>query len=223
MRKCAIGVIGLAVVAVLAAGCSDKSGNLSSPDPRERSRAIQAAASAAGDKAVEQIAPLVRHEDSQTASEAVMALGRMASPRACETLRQVMTTETRPAIRQTALTSLAQRAEPEAIEAIREALVRDPVPEVRGDAAVALARAGTINDVPVLAAAAGRETDPRATQSQVLAMEYLVGVRFPPPDPKMTPEQRREQLQRIRTTAMRLAEARKNKLPRGGVCKDTPR
>jgi len=222
MRKCVIGVIGLAVAAVLAAGCSEKSGNLSSSDPKERSQAIRAVASAANDKAVEQIVPLVRHEDPQTASEAVAALGRMASPRACETLRQVVTTETRPEIRRAAVMSLAQRAEPEAVEAIREALVRDPVPEVRGDAAVALATAGTINDVPALAAAAGRETDPKVTRYQVLAMEHLTGVKFPPLDPKMTPEQRREQLQRIRTTAVHLAEARKNKIPLGAPCKHTP-
>jgi hypothetical protein len=83
---------------------------------------------------------------------------------------------------------------------------------------VGLAKAGSIDEVPVLVAAAGRETDPRTTQYQVLAMEYLIGVQFPQFDPKMTPEQRREQLQRIRATALRLAEARKKNIPLGS-CK----
>jgi HEAT repeat protein len=215
MLKC---VIGLAAMAVLAAGCSDKTGNLSSSDPKERAQALQAVTAAADEKAMEKIAALARHENVQTASAAVEALGRISSPKACETLRQVMTTEQRPEVRRVAVNSLSQRKEEQAVETLRETLVRDPAPEVRGEAAVGLAKAGSIDDVPVLVAAAGRETDPKATRSQVLAMEYLIGVKFPQPDPKMTPEQRREQLQRIRTTALRLAEARKNKIPQGG-CK----
>ena len=215
-------MIALAAVVVLAAaGCAEKSGNLSSSDSKERAQALRAVTAAADEKAVEKIAELARHEDVRTATSAVAALGRISSARACETLRQVMATEQRPEVRRAAVIGLAQRKEEQAVETLRETLVRDPAPEVRGEAAVGLAKAGSIDDVPVLVAAAGRETDPRAAQYQVLAMAYLTGVQFPQPDPKMTPEQRREQLQRIRTTALRLAEARKKNIPLGG-CKHTP-
>jgi HEAT repeat protein len=216
MRKCAI-VLAAAMLA--AAGCSEKP-SLTSSDPKERARAIQAAVKVADEKTVEQVVALTRNEDVQTAASAVAALGRMSSPRAAETLRQVVAADTRAEVRLAAVQGLSQRTEPKAVEALRETLVRDPAPEVRGEAALGLAKAGTIEDVPVLAGAVGREADPKVARKQELAMEYLIGVRFPPPDPTMTPAQRRERVQRIRTTAMRLAEARKNKIPLGNPCKD---
>jgi HEAT repeat protein len=218
MRKC---LIVLAAVVLMGAGCEDKTKNLSSSDSKERAQAISAVSAAADEKTVEKVAAMVRSDNVQTASSAVLALAKISSPRAVETLRQVVVADQRPEVRQAAVISLSQRTEPEAAEMLRDTLVRDKSPEVRGEAAVGLAMAGNIEDVQVLANAAGRETDPKVTRRQVLAMEHLIGVKFPQPDPKMTPEQRKAQMQRIRTTAMRLAEARKNNIPLGS-CKHTP-
>ncbi|MCX5682152.1 MAG: hypothetical protein NT049_00485, partial [Planctomycetota bacterium] len=64
-------MIALAAAAVLAAaGCSEKTGNLSSSDPKERALALRAVTAKADDKAVEKIAALARHEDAGTASAA---------------------------------------------------------------------------------------------------------------------------------------------------------
>jgi HEAT repeat protein len=211
-------VIGLAAVAMLVgAGCSGSgSGPLSSSDPKEVVK--QAAASAGDERAVERVAPLVRDQDAQTAAAAIVALSRMPSPKACETLRQVVATDQRPEVRRAAVAGLAQRTEPAAAEALRDTLTRDQAAEVREEAAQGLARVGTIDDVSVLANAAGRETNPKVAQSEVQVMGRLLGVKFPPPDPKQSPEQRKEHLQRARTTAVRLAEMRKNGIPAGG-CK----
>jgi HEAT repeat protein len=214
-------LIVLAAAAALAAGCSDKSKQGSSPAD-ERTREIEAAARAGDDKAVEKIAPLVRHEDAQTATAAVTALARMASPKACETLQQVVLADTRPEVRRAAVAGLSQRTEPRAVEAISQAMVRDVSPEVRSDAALGLARAGTVKDVPTLANAVESEQDPKVARTQVLAMERLIGVRLPRPDPRLSPAERRAALQRLRNTALNLAEAKKNHIPRGS-CKDNPR
>jgi len=211
----------LAAAVLAAAGCAEKP-SLSSTDPKERARAIQAMAKASDDKTVEQVAVLARNENVQTASAAVATLGRISSARAIDTLQQVAASDARPDVRRIAVQSLSQRSEPKAIEALRDTLVRDPAPEVRGEAARGLAKSGSVDDVPVLAAATSRETDAKVQRYQVLAMEHLIGVKFPPPDPKMTPEQRREQMQRIRATAIRLAEAKKNKIPLGAGCKHSP-
>ena len=225
MRRLVIGMaavamlvgIGVAVAMLVGAGCSG-SGNLSSSDPKEVAKAIQAAASAGDDRAAEKIAPLAHHEDAQTASVAIVALSRMPSQRACETLRQVATTDQRPEVRQAALAALAQRKEPEALETLRETLTRDTAPEVRSEAAFGLARAGNIDDVHVLANAAGREKDPKVAQAAVLGIGRLLGVKLPPPDPKMTPAQQRERIQRIQATVTRLANDKKNGIPQGS-CK----
>jgi HEAT repeat protein len=219
MRRLAIG---LAAAALLVAGCKDE-GTLTSSDPKEVAKAIHAASSAGDDRAVERIAPLASHADTQTASEAVLALGRMSSPKALAVLQQVAATDYRPEVRRVAVVSLAQRKEPQAAEALRETLTRDQAPEVRTAAAMGLARAGTVDDVSALATAVGRETNPKVAQAEVLAMGGLLGVRFPLPDPKMAPEQRRAQLQRIRKTAMELAEAKKNGTGTGGCKHDSPR
>lgn len=218
MRKC---LIVLAAVVLMGAGCEDKTKNLSSSDPRERARAIAAVSAAADEKTVEKVAAMVRNDNVQTASSAVLALARISSSQACATLRQVVAADQRPEVRRLAVISLSQRTEPEAAEMLRDTLVRDTSPEVRGEAAVGLAMAGNIEDVQVLANAAGRETDPKVTRYQVLAMEHLIGVKFPQPDPKMTAEQRKAQMQRIRATAVQLAEARKNNISVGS-CKHSP-
>jgi len=209
--------IGVAVAMLAGAGCSG-SGDLGSSDPKELAKAIEATASAGDDRAAEKIAPLARDGDAQKASVAIVALSHMPSARALDTLRQVATTDQRPEVRQVAVVALAQRKEPEALETLREALTRDTAPEVRSEAALGLARAGTIDDVHTLVNAAGSEKDPRVARAQVLGMERLIGVKFPSPNPKMTPVQQREQLQRIRETATRLANAKKNGIPTGS-CK----
>ena len=225
MRRLVIGMaavamlvgIGVAAAMLVGPGCSG-SGNLSSSDPKEVAKAVQAAASAGDDRAADKIAPLAHHEDAQTASVAIVALSRMPSQRAFETLRQVATADQRPEVRQAAMSALAQRKEPEALETLREALTRDTAPEVRSEAALGLARAGTIDDVPVLANAASREKDPKVARAQELAMGRLTGVKFPPPDPKMTPAQQREQRQRNQRTAVKLANDKKNGIAQGS-CK----
>jgi len=212
-------LIVLAAVAALAAGCSDKSKQGSSASD-ERTKEIEAAARDGDDRAVEKIAPLVRHEDAQTATAAVAALARMASPKACETLQQVVLADTRAAVRQVAVASLSQRKEPQAVEAISQAMVRDASPEVRNEAALGLARAGTVKDVPTQANALEGEQDPKVARTQVLAMERLIGVRLPRPDPRLSPAERQAALQRMRNTALNLAAAKKNKIPLGSPCKD---
>jgi HEAT repeat protein len=135
----------------------------------------------------------------------------------------VAATDYRPEVRQVAMEALVQRKEPEALETLRETLTRDPAPEVRTVVAMGLARAGTVDDVGALATAVGRETNPKVAQAEVLAMGALLGVKFPPPDPKMSPEQRKAQLQRIRKTALELAAAKKNGTGTGGCKHDSPR
>ena len=147
-------LIGLAAAMLLGAGCKD-SGNLASSDPKEVAKAIQATASTGDERAVERIAPLASHTDTQMASEAVIALGRMSSPKAVAVLQQVAATDHRPEVRRVAVVSLAQQPQrPQAVETLRETLTRDQAPEVRTAAAMGLARSGTLDDVSVLAAAA---------------------------------------------------------------------
>lgn len=219
MFKCAIGLA--VAMLLLAAGCSDSSKGLSSPDSGERARALRKMVAAGDDKAAAQVAPLVKHEDTRTASQAIEALGRMSSSRACDYLRDVMTSEQRPALRKAAAASLAQRREPRAAETLRQAVVGDPAPEVRGEAALALVRAGNVEDVNVLANAAVAEPDPQAARCQVTAMGAILGVRLPY-DPAATPEARKANLERIRATAAQLAQEQKGRQPPDFRCKHTP-
>ena len=219
MLKCVMG-LGLALL-VLGTGCSDSSKSLSSSDPGERAAALRKMAAAGDDKAAEQVAPLIKHEDTRTATQAIETLGRMSSGRACEYLRDVMTSEQRPELRRAAVASLARRKEAQAAEAIRRAVARDPSPEVRSVAAMSLVRTGNVEDVNVLANAAVAEPDSKVVQSEVTAMGALMGVRFAY-DPAATPEERKANLARIRAAAAELARAKKNDQPAGFSCKHTP-
>jgi HEAT repeat protein len=201
-------------------GCSDSFPGLSSSDAGERARALQRLAAAGDEKAVEQVAALVKHGDTRTASQAIEALGRMSSARACDALRDVMTSERRPELRKWAAVSLAQRREPQAAETLRRAVGSDPAPEVRAEAALGLARVGNIDDVDVLANAAGAENDAHVAHCEVSALEALIGVRFPY-DPNASPEARKAELERIRSTARNLAQTRKGRLPAELKCQDT--
>ena len=219
MLKCVMG-LGLALL-VLGTGCSDSSKSLSSSDPGERAAALRKMAVAGDDKAVERVAPLVKHEDTRTATQAIETLGRMSSGRACKYLRDVMTSEQRPELRRAAVASLARRKETQAAEAIRRAVASDPSPQVRSEAAMSLVRTGNVEDVNVLAQAAVGEPDPQVARAEVTAMGALMGVRFPY-DPAASPEARKANLARIRAAAAELARARKNHQPAGFSCKHTP-
>jgi len=205
MKRLAIGLVSVALLvgagwAVTMLMGARKSGNLPPTDGRE----------------VAEKARLAHSPDALTAIVAITALGRMAPSGACDALREVATTDQRPEVRKAAVVSLAQRKEPEALDALREMVTRDTAPEVRGEAAMELARAGTPDDVRILVTAAGRETDPQVARKLVLAMGHLLGVKFSPPDPKMTPEQRRQQVERTGKAAMELADKMKNHRAVGG-------
>jgi HEAT repeat protein len=210
------GVWGLSLL-LLMAGCSDPSKGLTSSDPQVRAQAIRELSASGADAAARQVASVARHEDDRTASQAILALGRMASPCAAEALKDVVTAERRVALRRLAAVSLTQRPEPLAAEALRRAVKTDTSPEVRAEAALGLARRGTVDDVYLLADAATSEPDSRAAHSEVTAVETLVGLRFPY-DPAAPPEVRRECLERMRTFAIRAVEVRKGLRPPDMQC-----
>jgi len=207
-RDMLLGFLGLLVLA----GCSEPAKDLASSDPQARVRAIRALAARGGDAAAESVASVARHEDAATASEAIVALGRMSSGRAVEVLTEVATKEERAALRRLAITALAQRPTAEAAETFRQVVRNDPAPEVRAEAAMGLASQGTMDDVPLLVEAAGAETDLAATRSEVTALGTLLGVYFPY-DPNDPPEVRQKSLDRTRDAADHLYKVKKGLVP----------
>jgi len=194
------------------AGCSDPAKNLASSDPRARVQAIRALAASGGDAAAERVASVARHEDTATATEAIVALGRMSSVRSVDALAEVATKEERAELRQLAITALAQRPTAGAAETFRQVVRNDAAPEVRAAAAMGLASQGAMDDVTLLVEAAGVETDPAATRSEVTALGTLLGVRFPY-DPNEPPEVRQERLARTLAVADHLYKVRKGLVP----------
>jgi HEAT repeat protein len=180
-------------------------------------RTIRTLAARGGDAAAESVASVARHEDTATASEAIVALGRMASDRAVAVLTEVATKEKRTALRQLAVTALTQHETVKSAETFRQVVRSDSAPEVRAAAAMGLASQGVMDDVPLLVEAAGVETDLVATRSEVTALGTLLGVSFPY-DSNAPPEVRQESLARTRDAADHLYKVRKGLLPQDMKC-----
>ena len=216
-RAMLLGLMGLLVLA----GCSDSAKDLASSDPQARVQTIRVLAAGGGDAAAERVASVARHEDTATATEAIVALGRMSSDRAVDALAEVAMKEERAALRQLAVTALSQHKTAKSVETFRQVVGHDPVPEVRAAAAMGLATQGGMDDVPLLVEAAGAETDLAATRSEVTAMGAILGVYFPN-DPNDPPEVRQENLARTRDAADHLYKVRKGLLPQDMQCGNMP-
>ncbi len=201
-----------ALTALLSAGCSDPTKDLTSSDPKVQHRAVLALAYRGDDAALDALAPLAKGENGDLAAEVLTALSKSPSGRACEVLSDVVLTDKREGLRLVAAVSLGQRKEPEAAETLRRVVGRDPAPGVRGEAAKSLGVVGKIEDATLLANTLVRETDARAAMGEILALQKLTRATYPLYDPKASPDEQQAQLQRIRESAIHQMEVKTGKV-----------
>jgi HEAT repeat protein len=178
------------------AGCSDPADKISSSNPSDVIKALQAMALRGRDTDVDLIAETVGHKDELVAREAVQCLGTVGQPKADEALLKTASAEPRPAIREEAVLQLSKRSTPESLELLRKTLQRDPDPRVRSAAATALDRLNSRRDVKLLIDAALKEEDPATQAREVAAVEHLCGLRFGF-DANASPDQKQKALDRM--------------------------
>jgi HEAT repeat protein len=210
-------VLGVCLLAAVAAGCSDSADQLHSADPAARIEAIRSLAQQGTDAAADEIARTAAQADEATAGEAVRGLGRIETQRALGALVAVAESDARPRVRTEAAVQLGYRRDARAAEALGGVLRADRDARVRAAAAASLGKLGRLQDVELLVQAAETDPDVAVQCAAVRALERVVRLGFLY-DPTAPAEERQQALARVRSRALRTAavmgQARKE--PGGG-------
>ena len=196
-------VLGVCLLAAVAAGCSDPAAQLDSDDPAARIEAVKALARKDSDAAADKICEAVNTRDLITAQTAVRSLSQMNAPRAQAALKEIATREPRWELRQEAATALGYRRDESSPEVLRQLVRTDPDPQVRAAAATALGRVGSPGDIPLMVEVLLADEDVRVQGRAVGAIERFVGVRFMF-DETAPPQERRKRLEEIQAEATRM-------------------
>jgi len=172
-----------------------------SEDPAERLAAIRELRGNDSALAVETCRRLSRDPDLRVALQAVRALGDAGGPDAAEALAGILGAATRGAVRGEAAAALGLCAgtDPAPLAATLRA---DPDARARAGAARGLARLRSRAALPALLDALERDDDAGVRRIAILAIQKVLGVRFPY-DVSAPPGRRAEQARSIRRLLLR--------------------